>query len=411
MRLLFLTNLYPPHDLGGMEIRCKETVDRLQQRGHAVQVLTSYYGVQAPLLREDGVSRTLYLQADIHHYRPLDFFLRRPWQERANQRELRRALDGFQPDLVFVWGTWNLSPSLVHWTELWMPGRVAHSLAGYLPMEPDVHETYWLRTGRKPWTTALLAPARWLALRILEREKKAHPLALEQVVCVSEYVRSKLDEAGALPHGARVIYNGIDPQPFLQAAAQRKPSQDRLRLVYTGILGAHKGVHTAIDALGMLEAWGEADRLHLTVVGGGHPDYEANLKQRVAEQGLGGLVTFRGRVPRSEIAGILAGNDVFLFTSAYEEPLARTVMEAMATGLAVVGTAVGGQREMLEDGVNALVFPAEDAPQLAECIQRLRRDPALRSRLVQAGRRTVLNRFTLDRMVDEIEVWLEGIVR
>jgi glycosyltransferase involved in cell wall biosynthesis len=133
------------------------------------------------------------------------------------------------------------------------------------------------------------------------------------------------------------------------------------------------------------------------------------LKDRVVELGLDAQVTFRGRVPRDQIPGLLSGSNVFLFTSAWEEPIARTVMEAMAAELVVIGTAVGGQREMLEDGVNALVFSPEDADGLAACILRLRRNPALRAQLAKAGRRTVLERFTLERMIDEIEAWLEEI--
>lgn len=251
-----------------------------------------------------------------------------------------------------------------------------------------------------------MAPARALALYLLARQRETHPLALKQVACVSEYVRWRLTEAGALPHGARVIYNGIDPQPYLRASVQREPSRDLLRLVYTGGLARQKGIHTAIEALGVLQGRGQADGLHLSVVGGGHPNYEEDLRRRVDELGLHSRVLFHGRVPHSEIASTLAGHDVFLFTSVWEEPIARSVMEAMASGLVVVGTAVGGQREMLEDGVNALVFPPEDASSLAECLLRLQRDPGLRVKLAEAGRRTVLERFTLRRMVDETEAWL-----
>jgi glycosyltransferase involved in cell wall biosynthesis len=105
----------------------------------------------------------------------------------------------------------------------------------------------------------------------------------------------------------------------------------------------------------------------------------------------------------------LAGHDVFLFTSVWEEPIARSVMEAMAAGLVVVGVPVGGQSEMLLDGANALVFPPGDADALAGCILRLQRDPDLAPRLSDAGRQMVLERFTLDRMVDEMETWLTGI--
>jgi len=410
MRILFLSNLYPPHDLGGMEQLCQEVVDRLFERGHACHVLTSRYGVPGQPPPEKGVTRALYLEADVYHYRPLDFFVKRPWQERANRRALRRALDQFQPDLVFIWGMWNLSTRVAYWAEQWLPGRVAYALAGYWPMEPDVHEAYWRLPARRPGVEVLKSPVRRVILPALARGKHAHPLSLEQVACVSEYVRRKLTEAGALPHGARVIYNGVDPQPFLRAAAAHEPRPDEMRLVYAGGLVTHKGVHTGVEALGRLKQRGEADGVHLTLVGGGHPDYEARLRQQVGELGLGEQVTFYGRVPRAEIPEILAAHDAFLFPSVWEEPIARTVMEAMAAGLAVVGTAVGGQREMLEDGVNALVFVPEDAPGLAECILQLQRDPALRARLAAAGRQTVLERFTLERMVDELEGWLAGIV-
>jgi glycosyltransferase involved in cell wall biosynthesis len=410
VHILFLSNLYPPHDLGGMELRCQETVDRLRARGHVCHVLTSRYGVNGLPAPKESTTRVLHLQADIHHYRPLDFFWRRQWQEWANRRALCGALDRFQPDVVFIWGMWNLSRQIAHWSEQWADGRVAYAIAGYWPMGPDAHEAYWQRTARRSRARVLMAPARWLALRLLAREKATHPLALEQVACVSEYVRRKLTDAGALPHGARVIYNGIDPQPFLQAAMHRQPSPHLLRLVYTGGLAAHKGVHTAIEALGVAQRQGQVDNMHLSIVGGGHPDYGAHLKRLVEELGLQNHVTFRGRVPRGEIAAVLAGHDVFLFTSVYDEPIARSVMEAMAAGLTVVGTPVGGQGEMLQDGANALVFPPDDPEGLAACILRLQHDLELRAQLAEAGRRTVVERFTLDRMVDEVEAWLEGLV-
>ncbi len=409
MRILFVSNLYPPYELGGMEQLCQETCDGLTARGHTCHVLTSRFRVPRGAAPEPGITRALHLQADVYHYRPLDFFLRRPSQERANRRALRAAIDSFRPDIVFVWGMWNLSLSLAYWAERWMPGRVAYAVAGYWFLPPNVHEAYWQAPAKRAWVEALKTLARWLANRILARERRAHPLALEQVACVSEFVRTKLAEAGVLPNGARVIYNGIDPAPFLDASAARQARADALRLVYVGGVAQHKGVHTAVEALGLLQQRGQAGGLSLTVVGGGHPDYQAGLMRRVAALGLEQQVAFIGRVPRDQIARILAEHDVFLFTSVWEEPIARTVMEAMASGLAVIGTAVGGQREMFVHRENALVFPPGDAAALAETIIQLKASPALVHDIAQAGLRTVLERFTLDRMIDETEAWLQEI--
>jgi len=410
MRVLFLTNFYPPHDLGGWEQNCQEIAQRFATRGHACHVLTTNFGVDSRTTPEEGATRALHLQADLHYYRPLNFFLQRPRQDRSNRESLRQVLDAFQPDVIFIWGMWNLSFQIAYWAEQWLPGRVAYSVAGYWFILPDPHEAYWQSTARRAWTRALMAPARRVALLRLAREKAAFPLRLEHVACVSEYVRGKLNDGNVLPHGARVIYNGIDPAPFLSAAERRDKTPSALRLIYTGSLVAHKGVHTAIEALGLLKQRGECKGLGLTVVGGGHPDYEEQLRARVQALGLSEHVSFRGRVPRSSIPDILAGHDIFLFTSVYEEPIARTVMEAMAAGLAVIATPVGGQAEMLSDTGNALVYPPGDAEKLASCIVTLKNDPHLRLRLAGAGQALVLERFTLGRMVDEMEMWLRGIV-
>lgn len=413
MRVLVISNFYPPYDLGGWEQNCQEIVQLFQSRGHECVVLTSRsdHEIEARPHPEAGVIRALNLQADIHYYRPLDFFLRRPRQERANQQALHAAMEVFQPDIIFIWGMWNLSYQVAYWAERWMPGRVAYAVASYWLAEPDIHEAYWQQPAHNPRIRVLLAPARYLALRMLARERKLYSLGLAQVACVSNFVRKKLGEAGVLPHGARVIYNGIDPQPFIDAATMRLPGREGLQLIYTGGILPHKGVHTAIEALSLLQQRGEADNLCLMLIGGGHPDYEAQLKQRVCELDLEDHVIFRGRVPRDQIPELLGGSDIFLFTSIWEEPIARTVMEAMAAGLAVIGTDVGGQREMLEDDVNSLIFAPEDANGLAQCISRLRHDPTLRTRLSEAGQRMILKRFTLDRMVDEMEMWLDSLAK
>ena len=102
--------------------------------------------------------------------------------------------------------------------------------------------------------------------------------------------------------------------------------------------------------------------------------------------------------------------DVFLFTSTGPEAMARTVMEAMAAGLLVIGSEVGGQVEMLVNEENSLTFQAEDAEALARHIERVLRDPALLSRLAQAGQQMILERFTLQRMADDMETWLASLL-
>ena len=324
MRLLFLSNLYPPHDLGGYEQWCQEVAVRLRGRGHIVRVLTSRHGTSGSSSSEPDVTRTLHLQADVHHYRPLDFFLKRADQERANQRELRRAIDETAPDLVVVWGMWDLSCALPYWAEQWMLERVAYYISSYWPDDTDIHEEYWRLPAGRRLPELAKKPFRSLALRQLQRDGYPPRLRFEHATCCSEYVRKTLAAAGKLPDTATVLFGGVDPEPFMRhhRATDRKPD-DPLKLLYFGSLLPHKGVHTALEALGILRHRGQADQVSLTVLGGGHPDYEARLHEMVAQLDIGDLVRFAGRAPRNEIPAWLGCFDVFLFTSTWAEPMAR----------------------------------------------------------------------------------------
>jgi glycosyltransferase involved in cell wall biosynthesis len=410
MRLLFLSNLYPPLEIGGYEQWCHEVALRLRRRGHTVHVLTGRHGLNGTPPPEEDVSRTLYLQADVNHYHPSDFFLRRAYHEHSNQQELRRAIGQLDPDLMVVWGMWDLSRSLPFWAEQWMPGRVAYYISSYWPSDVDIHQEYWRLPARRPTIELLKKPLRRLALSQLRREGYPPKLRFEHAVCCSQYVRDTLVQANKLPAGAAVLFGGIDPEPFLQGTGTNDKIENApLRLLYFGSLLPHKGVHTILEALGLLRQRGLADRIALTILGNGHPAYEVKLQALATRLRIDESVHFAGRVSRDEIPFRLRGFDIFLFTSIWPEPMARTVMEAMAAGKLVIGSEVGGQMEMLTNGENSLTFQAEDAEALASHIECVLDEPGLRFRLARAGQAMVLKRFTLQRMVDDIEAWLTSI--
>ncbi len=147
----------------------------------------------------------------------------------------------------------------------------------------------------------------------------------------------------------------------------------------------------------------------LSIVGKGTEAYETRLRQQVEALRLSERVHFHPWLPAEAIPQIMAEHDVLLVPSIWPEPLARVIQEGMAAGLAVIGTPVGGTPEIIEDGVNGLLFEAGNAPLLAQKIQLLQQDASLYQRLTQAGKQTVSERFTLERMVDEIEAHLLAV--
>jgi len=411
MRILFLTNFYPPFHLGGMELRCEEVVEGLRARGHTCLVLTSDFcpaGATAP--DQAHVRRVLALDADVYNYRPWQYLVTYRGRLRTSLAALRRAAREFEPDLAFFWGMWNLSPALIATAREALPGRVVQSFAGYWPLEPDAHERYWRSNGKSPVARAyrtLLAP---LALSRLYRPTRWPEVAFDHAIFCSRFVEQRLRRGGlAFPH-ARVIFSGIDTVRFRPASPPTRGSGGQaMAVLFAGAVTPHKGPHIALEAVRLLAATA-GHRTSLSIVGRGLPDYEAQLRAQVQATHLQSAVSFLPPVPRYEMPELLRRFDVFVLPTLSEEPLSRAVMEAMACGLAVIGSDTGGTPEMITHGHDGLLVPAGDSGSLAEWLRRLAEDPHLRLHLGQEARRTAEARFGIERMVDEIEQFLDTVL-
>lgn len=402
MRILFVSNYYPPAPLGGYTEWCHEVACALQTRGHEVGVLTtrSDSGSEKPL--PYPVERLLHEETDRYHYRPVDFLLGYRARQAENRRAVRASIERFAPDVVFVWGMWNLSVDVAATVESVMGDRVAYYLCDYWPLADDPHERYWGSPTTRPWLRPL---KRWAAVaaRRVHRVGRGERPAFPQWVAVSEAVRSILVKGG-LPEGrSSVVHGGIVLDRFPWRPPRPSWDDSGLRLLYAGQLAPQKDVGTAVDALGHLVGDGDVEVARLTIVGSGHPETEAGLERLARERGVEQWIDWRAGVEAARVPRLLADHDVLVFPSRYEEPLARTLQQAMATGLAIVATPTGGSAEMLRHGREALLFEPGDSRAMAAQLSRLADDPALAHRLSSAARRTVSERFTLDHMVTGIE--------
>jgi len=123
---------------------------------------------------------------------------------------------------------------------------------------------------------------------------------------------------------------------------------------------------------------------------------------------LGGSVRLVSADP-SEMPALYREHDVLLFSSE-NEWFGLVLIEAMASGLAVIATLGGGPDEFLVDGENCLRFDFGDTESLARHMERMIHDPGLRQRLGCAGRALVHERFTMERYLDEVEALLASVV-
>lgn len=407
-RALFLSNLYPPYDRGGYEKHCHEVATRLQDKGHKVFVLTSRYGVDQPVC-EDNVLRTLHLECDLAHYSPLHFFTRRWAQERHNASALLTTIERFNPDVIMIWGMWMLSRHLPALAEA-SGVPVAYMIEDYWPITEDVHTWYWNLQARHRIVRPLKSLANRLALGMLRLQGYPPRLRFDHIACGSHFLKEKISASIPAFQHAEVVMCGIDLRPFYDnpSDGQLDTSQG-LRIAYVGGLNAEKGVKTVISAVAQFMAMNRTVIPILTVAGGGHADYEASLRDLVRKHGIEEHVTFLGRVPKERIPKILSGNDILVVPSIWAEPFGRVVVEGMAAGLLVIGTATGGSGEILEDGVNGLVFEPGNAMGLAQCLDRVYREPDVYERLVDQAVETSA-RFSIVAMTDGIESFLNYVI-
>jgi glycogen(starch) synthase len=403
MRILVVSNLYPPHHLGGYELGCEEVVEELKARGHEVRVLTSDYGIGRAAT--DG---EVYRWLEIDSGREPPSFARRALavlrKEARNQRAFKRIVREFRPDLAYFWNLSNVSVSAARWAE-----------RSEIPTCYYVFDL-WLSRWRGDGWHALWPPApRRRAVRLASRAARASletfgilppgALALGHVQFASHYLKRATLEAGEPVAVAEVIHWGIETGEFPFREEADRPT----RLLFVGQIGPHKGVHTAVEAVRILVHEHGRASVKLSIVGGSTlPDYVAGLRRFVREQRLEGHVEFVGAVAHERLPEVYRAHDIFLFPSVYDEGLGIVLLEAMASGLAALGTASGGSAEILEHESTGLVFPKEDAATCAAHVLRLMDDRPLFERLRRGGRRAVEERFRVERLMDEIERSLRG---
>lgn len=403
MKLLFISNFYPPHHLGGYELLCYEVATRLSARGHDVHVLTSTFGVHNGTA-EPGVYRRLLLESDVYYYRPQQLLRYRSIQSH-NHEAVERTLHDVAPDAVIVWGMWNLSKHVTMQLEEVKRLPVLYYLASSWPIELSAHEAYW-DSSRDDATLgrSFKRIFRGMVKAGLRSEWRPYPLRYDHVLACCQSVCDELAAAHVKTGEMAVVYHGVDAELYTRAAQQaRNQETDQLKVVFVGSLYPHKGPHTAIEAMDQLRRINATPPVTLDILGKGHPDYTARLHALVDRLQLHDVVKFHDPIPREHLPEFLAQYNALVLPSIWAEPLALISEEALAAQLVLVGTLNGGTKELLEPGVNGLAFPAEDAKALAQQLLCLAADPALRRRLAQAGWQTVIDRFTMTHTLDEFE--------
>jgi glycosyltransferase involved in cell wall biosynthesis len=314
----------------------------------------------------------------------------------------------------------------------WRPDRIVRHLSSFsrvirnaravvVEESPDAIHANSIRAGlvMAAATIGLNVPVIWHAHDILPR----HPLSVavrlfavvtspNRILVVSHAVANRF--RGIVPGlfkrrvPVEVIHNSVDLDRFHPDEKARELIRDELRLEPTqpvvGIVGQltpRKGQLELIEAVA--EVVKQIPNAVLLIAGEAlfnrDEEYGEALKRTASALGIDDRVRFLG--PRNDVPKLMQGLDVLVINS-HEEPFALTVLEGLASGIAVLATSVGGTPEMIRHRENGWLVKSRDRKDLVSGMLALLQDETLRRQLGSNGRRDAIARFSIERFMTEI---------
>jgi glycosyltransferase involved in cell wall biosynthesis len=201
-----------------------------------------------------------------------------------------------------------------------------------------------------------------------------------------------------------VLPNVIDltwlPEPIIRS--DRMAGERRVKLLFVGSVGKLKGEKDLISALGLLQKRGID--LGISFVGYG----AESLADLCKQAGISEMIEHLGPVPMSERAAFYREADIFVLPT-YAEAMPLSVIEAMAAGLPVICTPVGGVPEIINDGKEGVLFPCGDVTKLAENIAFLVEDEDTRVRMGDLARKRATEMMDFEKYIDDLDRVIESV--
>ena len=399
MRVLVVSDLYPPIAFGGYERTCATLVEGLRER-HAVTVLTSD-------LRAGQAPARAWVRRELAYLGPeRREALRVPGAAVRAAAVTRRVVAETRPDIVYVSNCLGISqaapcaavaagfPVMYRLSELWFASTLYRGdrFVGYLDGGP--------RGLRRPWSWLVRSVNRHPELRLdPTRPSRA------AVSWSSEELRARVTlPRGVEPVLERTIHPGVGG-PF--ATTERRPSSPPT-IVYAGRVTTAKGAEVAVQALGSLRASHGIDA-RLVLAGHCRRDMERRLTQLAGRLGIVEHVELVGLLDSDALARLFARARALVVPTVAHEVFGRVTVEAALARLPVVASRIGGLPEALHDGEHALLFTPGDADACATALADVLRHPAAAE--ARAGRAFGhVQQFSADRFVAAEEAFMREAV-
>ncbi len=376
LKIVILTNLYPPQVIGGYERAIADCARLLHCRHHEVLVLTSdtqdhttncTQTDSEPIIRRCLSLGGAWTNQGTYWFSPEQVAS----VTQKNRQILAQELLDFQPNVCLAGNIDFLGLELLE-----------QILAAGVPVAHYVMNA-------NPGYFRELAP-----------RSSQH-----QYLTCSDWLRQHLQQQGYPTETTQVIYPGAAVEEFYQAEL---PSHAELRIAYASLVMPYKGADVLIEALSLLHA---ADvKFRATIAGGTiQPEFVQALHEFIESEGMQELVEFPGALSRQELKQLYRTHNVLVFPSRFQEPFGISQIEAMAAGLTLITSGTGGAGEIIEHGESGFLFESENCLALAEVLSSLPTDPAEWEAITQKGQQRAMLQFSQARAVEQLESVLSNL--
>ena len=217
------------------------------------------------------------------------------------------------------------------------------------------------------------------------------------VITPSEYLAGIVKKWGVAPDKVHVIYNGVDfkKSDLTKEEARKKIGIPGNLIISSGRLVPWKGFKMLIKIMPKLQEINQF--LRLIIIGDG-PEKNV-LESMVRNMGMERKVFIVGKKSKEEMAIYLAAADMFVLNSGYEG-FSHQILESMAAGVPVIASAVGGNKEVIEQGKNGFLIKYNDEFNLIEAIKGMHQSPELREDFIIEGKKTV-QKYSFEQMINK----------
>lgn len=377
LRILILTNLYPPQAIGGYERAIADYAKILHQRGHQVLVLTSNteaHTVNYALDSSEPLVKSCFSLAGAWSNGQAVWFSSEELTRVNSQNEtaLIQEINTFKPQVCLAGNIDFLGLELlliILSFKIPTAHYVMNANPGYFPEQTPQSSHY-------------------------------------QYITCSNWLKEHLQAQGYPTEKTQTIYPGAAVAEFYQPEL---PPHDRLRIAYASLVMPYKGADILIAALALLHTLGV--EFTATIAGGNfQPEFVEALQEMVESEGLTEKIQFPGVLSRKELKQLYCNHNVLVFPSRFAEPFGISQIEAMAAGLTLITSATGGAKEIVEHEKNGLVFESENPLDLADILSSLPQLPQEWEKITRQGQQRALSEFNQIKTVEQLEAVFHQLI-